>query len=80
MVHFWLYCRNGFSYFGYSFLLQFIVFLIVSIAMFIATKPFVKKFAKQKEKTDLDATIGNVGLVFEDVDELSGSVKLDGKI
>lgn len=68
---------------GAPVLVQVVVFLLVSVALLILTKPFIKKVLKQKnEPTNADAIIGRVGVVVEDIDnfEEKGAVKIDGKL
>lgn len=68
---------------GTPMLVQVVVFLVVSIALLILTKPFIKKVLKQKnEPTNADIIIGRVGVVVEDINnfEEKGAVKIDGKV
>ncbi|MDD3569697.1 MAG: NfeD family protein [Lachnospiraceae bacterium] len=68
---------------GTPMLVQVVVFLVVSIALLILTKPFIKKVLKQKnEPTNADVIIGRVGVVVEDINnfEEKGAVKIDGKV
>jgi membrane protein implicated in regulation of membrane protease activity len=68
---------------GAPVMVQIVVFLVVSVALLILTKPFIKKVLKQKsEPTNADAIIGRVGVVVEDIDNLEekGAVKIDGKL
>ena len=49
--------------------IQIAVFLIVSIASLLATRPFVKKITKfGKTKTNLDSTVGKTAVVTSDID------------
>ncbi len=62
---------------------QVVVFLVISIALLVLTKPFVKKVLKQKnEPTNLDRVVGTEAIVTEDIDNLQqiGAVKMDGKV
>jgi len=64
-------------------IVQFVVFLVVSVALLILTKPFIKKVLKQKsEPTNADVIIGHVGVVVEKIDNLAekGAVKIEGKV
>ncbi|MGL4790360.1 MAG: NfeD family protein [Anaerotignaceae bacterium] len=64
-------------------IVQMVVFLVVSTAFLVITKPFVKKILKQKnEPTNLDAIIGHVGIVTETIDNRleTGTVKISGKL
>ena len=67
---------------GFSLLVQIVVFIVVSIALLIMTKPIVKKFLVQKKvPTNADRIIGQRGFVIEDINNISGQgiVKVDGK-
>ena len=62
---------------------QVAVFLVISIALLVLTKPFVKKVLKQKnEPTNLDRIMGTEAIVTEDINNLqqTGAVKLEGKV
>ena len=61
--------------------LQFVVFLVVSVALLAALRPLVRKYIKPKlVPTNVDSVIGSEGYVTEDIDNLSatGQVKLRG--
>lgn len=63
--------------------IQIAVFLIVSFASLIATRPFVKKITKfGKIKTNLDSTVGKTAVVTSDIDNIKsrGAVSVGGKI
>ena len=71
------------SYLGISFPLQIIIFIVVSVAALLLTRPLVKnKIHKNKVKTNADMVIGKQALVVEDICpvEGKGQVKVDGKI
>jgi len=56
---------------------EFIVFLIVSIAMLVFTKPIVvKKFNLKKEKTNYDRVLGMVGNVMKTISNLDATGKV----
>jgi len=62
--------------------LQIFWFLAVSIAMLCLTRPFVKKYVNSKvQPTNADVVIGREAVVFEDIDNVSGTgaVNADGK-
>ena len=62
-------------------LAQVIVFIIVSIILIIATRPFKKKLDKKIQKTNVETVIGQVAFVEEEIQPgRGGRVKLDGKI
>lgn len=61
---------------------QAVVFIVISIALLILTKPFIKKIIKpKKEATNADRIINQKAIVMEDIDNLSGKgmIKADGK-
>ena len=63
--------------------IQISVFLIVSFASLIATRPFVKKLTKfGKIKTNLDSTVGKTAVVTSDIDnrKSQGAVSVGRKI
>ena len=67
---------------GLALLPQLIIFVIISIAFLILTKPFIKKFLKIKEtKTNADRILDLKGIVSEDIDNIlgKGAIKVDGK-
>jgi membrane protein implicated in regulation of membrane protease activity len=71
------------NYFGFGYIVQTIIFCIVSLVLFLTIRPIMKKhFYKTGEttKTNTDALIGLVGLVDEtiDPDSDSGRVKVGG--
>ena len=68
--------------FGASPLVQIIVFLAVSAVLVAVTRPIAKKrFNNKTEKTNVDALIGQTGVVEEKITpEISGQVKADGKV
>ena len=60
------------------------IFVVISIALFVATRPFVKRFMQKKagSETNLELIIGKKALVTETIDnerEL-GTVKINGLI
>ena len=65
-------------------LIQSAVFVVVSLAALIATRPLVKKVLKKRktEPTNSDRLIGRVGIVTEDIDNKHGvgTVNIDGKV
>ena len=68
---------------GLSFLFQLFVFLIVSYASLVITRPIVKKWLSHKTvKTNADRFVGQNGLVIEKIDavEGTGQVKVGGQI
>ncbi len=72
-----------FSLFGAPLWLQFVVFLVVSIALLALTRPFAKKYVNGKtQPTNADRIIGKECIVTEEIDNLrgTGAVSVDGKI
>ena len=67
---------------GASPLVQIIVFLVVSAVLVAVTRPIAKKrFNNKTEKTNVDALIGQAGVVEERITpESPGQVKADGKV
>ena len=66
-----------------NFLIQSVVFVVVSFISLVATRPFVKKITKQKiEHTNADSMIGRMALVTVDIvnSKGTGQVNVDGKI
>ena len=63
-------------------LVQVIVFIIVSIILIIATRPFKKRMLDKKiQKTNVETVIGQTALVEEEIKPgQHGRVRLDGKI
>ena len=68
---------------GASVVVQAVVFIVVSSALLVLTRPFVKKVLKLKnEATNADRIIGQTAVVVEDIDGHSstGAVRIDGKV
>ena len=71
------------SFCGAGFLTQVIIFVAVSVAALIITRPLVKKFIKPKiQSTNADRCIGQTGVVCERIDNLAatGQVKVKGSV
>lgn len=63
--------------------LQVTAFLVLSLALMIFLKPFMKKVLKVRySPTNADTVIGKTGTVIEKIDNIAatGAVKVDGKI
>lgn len=61
--------------------LQLAVFVIVSVVLFVFTRPIAMKyFNKSREKTNVENVIGKYAIVTETIDNLrgTGSVQLNG--
>ena len=63
--------------------IQWILFIVCSAVLLLATKPLVKKLTENKrEKTNVDAQIGKATIVTQKIDNLAetGEVKLGGLV
>lgn len=63
--------------------LQIVVFIVVTIAALVLTKPFVKKYVDAKKSpTNADRLFGVTGLVTEDIDNIknTGTVSISGQV
>lgn len=61
--------------------IQILVFLVVSVVLFIWTRPLLMKyFNKDREKTNVDSVIGKNAVVLKTIDNIhsSGTVDLEG--
>ena len=66
---------------GAGALVQVIVFIIISIILIIATRPFKKRMDEKIQKTNVETVVGQVAIVEEAIEpEQTGRVRLDGKI
>ncbi len=69
---------------GADVMMQFTIFIAVSLAALLITRPFVRKLIKNKphEKTNADRFEGRTGVVIETVENTSakGQVKVDGAV
>ena len=71
------------SFFTDSIIIQTSIFVISSVILIFATKPFVKKFAKvETVLTNAKSIIGKKVIVTVDIDSIksTGQVKIDGEI
>ncbi len=62
---------------------QIIVFLAVSLASLILTRPFVKKILhKRTEATNADRNVGEIGITLSEINNLEarGEVKVNGSV
>ncbi len=64
---------------------QVVIFAVVSLALLIATRPFVKRFLSkggEGSKTNLELIIGKEAVVTEEIDNIKaqGAIKLNGLI
>ncbi|MBE5954773.1 MAG: NfeD family protein [Lachnospiraceae bacterium] len=70
------------AHFGAHWIVQILVFAIVSFVLLVLTRPIAQKhLMKDMEKTNIDGLIGITGLVTETIDntKAEGVVVLDGK-
>lgn len=72
------------SFFTNNVIMQTSVFVISSTILIFATKPFVKKFASNKNaiQTNVYSTVGKIGIVTKDIDSIQslGQVKVGGEV
>lgn len=72
------------SLFTQNIMVQMSVFVISSTILIFATKPFIKKFAKNENsiKTNVYSIIGKVGIVTQEINSIhaTGQIKVDGEI
>lgn len=72
------------SLFTDNIIIQTSVFVISSTILIFATKPFVKKFANNKNaiQTNVYSTVGKTGIVTKDIDSIQalGQVKVGGEV
>lgn len=71
------------SFFTDSPIIQISVFVISSVILIFATKPFVKKFAKTNNvKTNVYSIVGESGIVTKDINSLNskGQIQVNGEI
>lgn len=70
---------------GLSVMWQVIIFVLISSALLIATRPLVKKFLHKKreeQNTNLDLVIGKEAIVVEEINNIKGegAVKINGLV
>lgn len=67
---------------GAPVVVQVIVFLVISAVLIAVTRPLAKKrFNNKTERTNVEALIGQTGMVEEDITQYrAGQVRADGKI
>ncbi len=69
------------AFFNVNFILQILVFIIVSIILLVLTRPLLKKRPEALVKTNVDAVLGKRGIVTMEAGEhYSGQGKVDGQI
>lgn len=71
------------SFFTSNILIQTSVFVISSVVLIFATKPFVKKFTDIRTvKTNVYSVVGKIGIVTSDINSIEGSgqIKVDGEL
>ena len=71
------------AFLGAEFYVQIILWIAVSVAALLLTRPIVRKKLNTKvQPTNLDRCVGSKAMVIEDIDNANalGQVKIDGKI
>lgn len=71
------------SIFISNIIIQAIIFIVSSVILLFATKPFVKKFINVKEvKTNAFSIIGKKALVIKNIDSINnnGQIKVEGQV
>ena len=69
------------SFFTTNIIIQCIVFLISSVILILATKPFAKKFLNNENiVTNVNSLIGKKAIVIQDNLKSTGQVKIGGEI
>ena len=71
------------SFFTSNLVIQMVVFLVSSVILILATKPFVKKFMNKKNiATNAYSLIGKTGLVIQEIDNVKGigQIKVGGEV
>ncbi|HZK10144.1 MAG TPA: NfeD family protein [Clostridia bacterium] len=69
------------AYLGVAFGFQFAAFIIVSFALLLITRPLVKRKSENITHTNVDAVLGQTGIVTKELSEhFSGQGKVGGQI
>ena len=71
------------SFFISDLIIQTVIFIVCSVILIFATKPFVKRFMNIKEtKTNVFSLVGKKAIVTKDIDSLNnvGQIKVNGQI
>jgi len=64
-----------------SFLIQFILFILIGIIPLIFLRPYVKKYlTKIKIKNNMNSLINKVGIVTKEINEFEGEIELNNNI
>lgn len=65
---------------GFNIIVQVVVFVVAASILLIATRPFIRKFLKNKNvPTNAELNIGKVAVVIEEINNgISGRVRLNG--
>lgn len=60
--------------------IQMLVFIIVSLILLLATRPFIKKLRLRHEATNADSAVGQEGITIVEINNLmeEGRIKLQG--
>jgi membrane protein implicated in regulation of membrane protease activity len=69
------------AYLGGHFVLQMLVFFVVSLALVAYTRPFARRVQQNRTKTNVDALPGRTGIALERIDGhgRTGVVKVNGE-
>lgn len=64
---------------------QVAIFVLISVLLFVSTRPFVKRFLERKgemQKTNLDLVVGKDAIVVEEINNIKGegAVKVNGMV
>lgn len=66
------------AYIGFGMVVQIVVFLLVSIALFVITRPIAMRFFnKERERTNAESLIGQKAVVKEKIDTLRGEGRVE---
>ena len=66
------------AYIGFGMVFQIVVFLLVSIALFVITRPIAMRFFnKERERTNAESLIGQKAVVKEKIDTLRGEGRVE---
>ena len=64
-----------------SLVIQLTVFVIGGVILLLTTRPIMKKYLKPRNvKVNIDRILDMTGIVTEDITDIKGAVKVDGKV
>lgn len=61
------------AWYGCSFLIQLSIFVLTSVALFLLTRPMVKKINREYTPTNTDSLIGREALTVSEIDVIKGT-------